>query len=59
MPGRWCAGLDEELIDMDISRKTDYALRMLAMLVQGEDHLLSVRTAAEEVDVPYSFARSI
>lgn len=44
---------------MDISRKTDYALRMLAMLVQGEDHLLSVRTAAEEVDVPYSFARSI
>ena len=59
LPGRWRAGLDGELIDMDISRKTDYALRMLAMLVQGEDHLLSVRTAAEEVDVPYSFARSI
>lgn len=44
---------------MDISRKTDYALRMLSMLASGEDGLLSVRTAAEQVDVPYSFARSI
>ena len=44
---------------MDISRKTDYALRMLSMLAEGEDCLLSVRTAAESVDVPYSFARSI
>lgn len=44
---------------MDISRKTDYALRMLSMLVRGEDGLLSVRTAAEQVGVPYSFARSI
>ena len=44
---------------MDISRKTDYALRMLSMLVEHEDGLLSVRTAAEQVSVPYSFARSI
>ena len=44
---------------MDISRKTDYALRMLAMLAENEDSLLSVRTAAEQVSVPYSFARSI
>ena len=44
---------------MDISRKTDYALRMLSMLVENEDSLLSVRTAAEQVSVPYSFARSI
>lgn len=44
---------------MDISRKTDYALRMLSMLVQDEDGLLSVRAAAEQVGVPYSFARSI
>lgn len=44
---------------MNISRKTDYALRMLSMLADGENGLLSVRTAAEEVDVPYSFARSI
>lgn len=44
---------------MDISRKTDYALRMLSMLVKDEGGLLSVRTAADEVGVPYSFARSI
>lgn len=44
---------------MDISRKTDYALRMLSMLVQDQDGLLSVRAAAEQVGVPYSFARSI
>ena len=44
---------------MDISRKTDYALRMLSMLVENEDSLLSVRTAADQVSVPYSFARSI
>lgn len=44
---------------MDISRKTDYALRMLAMLAEDLERLLSVRTAAEEVNVPYSFARSI
>lgn len=44
---------------MDISRKTDYALRMLSMLAENEGNLLSVRSAAESVDVPYSFARSI
>ena len=44
---------------MDISRKTDYALRMLSMLVESGDSLLSVRTAADQVGVPYSFARSI
>lgn len=44
---------------MDISRKTDYALRMLSMLAENPGLLLSVRTAAEEVNVPYSFARSI
>lgn len=44
---------------MNISRKTDYALRMLSMLAQNDNALLSVRTAAEQVDVPYSFARSI
>lgn len=40
--------------NMDISRKTDYALRMLAMLAEEPERLLSVRTAAEEVNVPYS-----
>ncbi len=44
---------------MEISRKTDYALRMLASLVQNPDGVVSVRTAAKDNDVPYSFARSI
>ena len=44
---------------MDISRKTDYALRILSILATSESDLLSVRVAAEQVDVPYSFARSI
>lgn len=44
---------------MDISRKTDYALRILSILVENEGTLLSVRTAADRVNVPYSFARSI
>lgn len=44
---------------MDISRKTDYALRMLAALVEDPSGVVSVRTAARENEVPYSFARSI
>jgi Rrf2 family protein len=44
---------------VEISRKTDYAMRMLAALARQEDGILSVRIAADENDVPYSFARSI
>ncbi len=45
---------------MDISRKTDYALRILAELMRHDNNnVLSVRTAAKKNDVPYSFARSI
>ena len=44
---------------MDISRKTDYALRMIADLVRHPGSVVSVRSAAEETGVPYSFARSI
>lgn len=44
---------------MGISRKTDYALRMLSILAEDKGKLLSVRAIAELVDVPYSFARSI
>lgn len=44
---------------MDLSRKTDYALRMLASLVEDPSGVVSVRTAARESGVPYSFARSI
>lgn len=44
---------------MDISRKTDYALRMLAELVREPSGVVSVRSAADQNNVPYSFARSI
>ena len=44
---------------MDISKKTDYALRMIAALVENPDGVVSVRTTASESGVPYSFARSI
>ena len=44
---------------MDISRNTDYALRMLAALVREPAGVISVRAAADGNDVPYSFARSI
>ena len=44
---------------MEISKKTDYAIRMLAELVRNEGGIVSVRLAAEKNDVPYSFARSI
>ncbi len=44
---------------MEISRKTDYALRMMACLTLSDNKLVSVKQAAEENGVPYSFARSI
>lgn len=44
---------------MDLSRRTDYALRMLAALVGAEDGVVSARTLSRENGVPYSFARSI
>lgn len=44
---------------MDISRKTDYALRMLSALIADPEGIISVRTAARDNGVPYSFARSI
>ena len=44
---------------MDISRKTDYALRMLAALASAPAGVVSVRSAAQGNGVPYSFARSI
>ena len=45
--------------NMEISRKTDYAIRMLSSMVRNPNQLLSVREAAVENDIPYSFARSI
>ena len=44
---------------MEVSRKTDYALRILSILVKNPDKVISVRDAAQASDVPYSFARVI
>ena len=44
---------------MEVSRKTDYAMRMLAELVLADGEVVSVRHAADRHNVPYSFARSI
>lgn len=44
---------------MDLSKRTDYALRMLAALVVADDGVVSVRTISRDKGVPYSFARSI
>ena len=44
---------------MEISRKTDYAIRLVAALMLNEGKPLSVRKAASMQDVPYSFARGI
>ncbi len=44
---------------MEITRRTDYALRLIAILVQNQDRPLSVREAATVQEVPYAFARSI
>ena len=44
---------------MEINRRTDYAIRLVAAMMQNEGKPLSVREAAELQDVPYSFARGI
>ncbi|WP_058270773.1 RrF2 family transcriptional regulator [Olsenella massiliensis] len=44
---------------MELSKKLDYAMRMVAELVENEGETISVRVAAENRSVPYTFARSI
>jgi Rrf2 family protein len=44
---------------MEISRRTDYAIRLIAALLLNAGRPLSVREAAAMQDVPYAFARSI
>ena len=44
---------------MEITRRTDYAIRLIAELLQHKGVPYSVREAAEAQDVPYAFARSI
>jgi len=46
-------------MSMEITRRTDYAIRLIAALVQKDGVPFSVREAAELQDVPYAFARSI
>ncbi len=43
---------------MEISRKTDYAIHHAFFTGKKPKKLLSVRDAADENDIPYSFARS-
>lgn len=44
---------------MEITRRTDYAIRILMDLARRDDGPVSVRKLAEEQDVPYAFARGI
>jgi len=44
---------------MEITRRTDYAIRLIAALLQQNNVPYSVREAAEAQGVPYAFARSI
>lgn len=44
---------------MEITRRTDYAIRLITALTKSQGAPLSVRQAAEAQDVPYAFARSI
>jgi Rrf2 family protein len=45
---------------MDITRKSDYAIRMMtALATAGSECPVSVRELAEAQSVPYAFARSV
>ncbi len=44
---------------MEISRRTDYAIRILLELARSDGTPVSIRTIAERQDVPYAFARGI
>lgn len=44
---------------MDITRRCDYALRMLRFVCAAGEERVSVAEIAEREDIPYAFARSI
>jgi Rrf2 family protein len=44
---------------VEVSRRSDYAIRMLLELARSDGAPISVRSLAESQDVPYAFARSI
>lgn len=57
MPRR--RGRLREAVQVDISKKTDYALMMISALVKRPGSVLSVRSISVDDGIPYSFARSI
>lgn len=44
---------------MEVSRRTDYAIRILLELARSDGEPVSVRSLAQTQDVPYAFARGI
>ena len=44
---------------MEITRRTDYAIRMMLELARSGGAPVSVRTLAERQGVPYAFARAV
>ena len=44
---------------MDITRRCDYALRILEAAYESGDSYVSVADISEQEDIPYAFARSI
>jgi Rrf2 family protein len=44
---------------VEVSRRTDYAIRILLDLAASDGEPVSVRVIAERQDVPYAFARGI
>lgn len=44
---------------VEVSRRTDYAIRILLELARSDGAPVSVRALAETQDVPYAFARGI
>ncbi|MGI6104845.1 MAG: RrF2 family transcriptional regulator [Raoultibacter sp.] len=44
---------------MDITRRSDYACRILRAVYYSDDQCISVSEISKNEDIPYSFARSI
>ena len=44
---------------MDITRRCDYACRILRSAYESGESYISIADVAEKEEVPYSFARSI
>lgn len=58
--GYTCGSFDGGGNIVEISKKLDYALRMLREVARAQDgEVVSVRYVAEQNEIPYSFARTI